>query len=426
MRLNPFRTLPNPREVWAWGMYDLANQSFQLLINTLLFGIYIKTVVAATPKEGQTAYGIMVAASTLLVVLLSPPAGAIADARAWKKEMLVGTGLGASVLTGLLVLLGPGDLAWAFVLYVAAAVLVGLGENFLGAFLPELSTPQTIGRVSATGWTMSYIGALLLLAVTWGAQNWLGWNDPQEWRWLFVLAAVWFFAGMLPSMFLLGERTPPTETAVSAVRGAFHQLGVTLKESRRYRDLRRFLLAAFVYSMGTYAVIFYAGLIGDQLGFKLKELTLLALVMALTAGCASVVTARYQDRLGHRRTVFIFLGVWVISTLALALNAAFQGDANAFWFISGGIGLGLGGIGTSSRALCGCFTPREKAGEFFGLYGMALKGAAVCGALGFGVASSRLGQTPALFLLTVFFAAGAALLLRVDDKAGVAAAGNGR
>jgi UMF1 family MFS transporter len=438
-RLNPFRGLPNPREVWAWGMYDLANQSFQLLVNTLLFSIYLATYVAPEPAgaNGQTRgelwWGPMVALSMLLTVLASPVLGALADARALRKELLIGTGLGAVVLTAALAATGPGLLAVAAAAYVAAAVLVGLGENFLASFLPQLSTPATVGRVSAIGWSMSYLGALILLGLTSLALFVLGADEPREWRWLFVAAAAWFLVGMVPTMFLVAERLPaaPPQERRRLLSATFARLRQTLRQARRYRQLLRFLGVFFVYSMGTMAVVFYAGLIGKRLGFELRQLTLLAVVMALAAGAGSAAAAAFQDRLGHRRTIRLYLTVWVLSTLALALMemrlppAADRGAIRApgaFWLISAGIGLGLGGIGTASRAMVGLFTPPEKSAEFFGLWGMVLKLAGVAGPVAFALTTAAAGHTAGLFLLSGFFAAGLALLRFVDEKAGAAAA----
>lgn len=434
MSLNPFKSLPNGREVWAWGMYDLANQSFQLLINTLLFSIYVAKVIAPTPEKGKTAWGLMAASAMLIVVVLSPIVGALADARAWKKRLLIATGIGAAACTALLALLGPGTLAFAFGIYITASVLVGLGENFLGSFLPELSTPQNVGRVSAIGWTMSYVGALGLLGVTAIAVYIFKMDQPHEWRWIFVIAGAWFSAGMLPSVFLLKERaTPlPVDQRRSPIIDAFRQLRQSVRESAKYRELRRFFLAAFIYSLGTNTVIYFLGTIGDQFGFGIGQLTLMALVTAMTAGVGAIFAARYQDRLGHKKTLLVFLTIWVVSTLAMASAKLVQAPVGTFWFVAAGIGLGIGGIGTGSRALVGAFTPKDRGGEFFGVWGMVYKFSAVVGLIGFVLITTLSGSKSALassiplFSLTIAFALGAVLLLRVNEGAGVAAAGNGR
>lgn len=427
----PFRGIHRPREVFAWGMYDLANQSFQLLINTLLFPIFLRTAVASSKEQGSSAWIVLVASSTALALLVSPFVGAIADARAWKKPMLIATGVVASALTFALAFLRPGDLWLAGVIYIAAAFCVGLGENFLGSFLPELAPPEQMGRVSAIGWTMSYIGALLLVGLTALAIFVFNARDPGQWRWLFVAAGVWFVVGMIPSFTMMHERARPlpVEQRRGLVTDMVRRLARTAREVHRFRQLSRFFAVMFVYSLGTYTVIFYAGIIGDNLGFDIGQLSLLALVMSATAGVGAILAAKYQDRIGRVRAVRLFLIVWVISTGALAIMAsgAFGGGGNAnwFWLIAAGVGFGLGGIGTCGRAVVGAFTPPDRSGEFFGMWGMVLKLSALVGPGSFGLTSKLLGTSGALFLLVGFFVAGLLLLGLIDEKEGMAAARQG-
>lgn len=435
VRFNPFRGLPNPREVWAWGMYDLANQSFQLLVNTLLFGIYIAAYVApqaaaGAGTQGEAAWGKMGAAQMILVLVASPILGAIGDARALRREFLLATGFGAVVLTCALAFAGPGMLAYATAVYIAAAFLVGIGENFLGSFLPQLATRETMGKVSAIGWSMSYLGALILLGLTAVVLFGLNLTEPRHWRWIFVGAGVWFLLGMLPTVFYLRERLPPARPSEggSVILLGLRELRGSLREARRYTQLIRFLSIFFVYSMGTLSVVFFAGLIGKSFGFDVRQLTLLAVVMSLTAGGSAIFAARHQDSLGHRRTIRIFLAVWVVSTLALAIMevlspAAAAGQSRgaplAFWFISAGIGIGLGGIGTASRAMVGLFTPGAKAAEFFGLWGMVYRLGGIVGVLAFSQVRTRVSAEAGLFLLTLFFGAGLVLMGLVDEEEGM-------
>lgn len=161
IKLNPFAGLPNPKTVWAWGMYDLANQSFTLLVNTLLFAVYFREVIVVDDvQRGTSLWGIVFAASMLLVVIFSPLLGALADSRGLRKAILVGTGVCCASLTIGLGFTGPGLVVLAIVLYIPANFCYQIGENFLASFLPSISTPRNIGRISATGWAMGYVGAL--------------------------------------------------------------------------------------------------------------------------------------------------------------------------------------------------------------------------------------------------------------------------
>ncbi len=420
-------SITNRREIVAWGLYDLANQSFQLLINTLLFSLFVQTVIVGDPERGKRIWSYMVAGGLVLVVILSPILGALADQRAWKRELLLATGAACAVLTMALSLLGAGQVWAAAALYVAAALACGLGENFLGSFLPEISTPANVGMVSAIGWTMSYAGALLLLGLTAVFAFALGRDSPEQTRPMFVLAGLWFLGWMTPAALFLRERAAPSGERGPIVRGALRRLAGSARETGRFRQLARFLGVFFVYSLGTQTVIYFLGLIGDGMGFGLGRLVLFALDVALCAGLASACTARFQDSLGHRRTVMLYLTIWVLSTLGLAATQGWGWPRWLFWVLSGGIGVALGGIGTSSRAMVGVFTPAPRAGEFFGLWGMTYKLAGVVGPVAFAAVSTAFtdkatGQVLGLMLLAGFFAAGLGLMLIVDEAEGSAAA----
>lgn len=419
----PFRSLDQPRAVFSWGVYDMANQSFQLLINTLLFPLFVTGVVVTAEDRGDAAWFLMSASGLGLIVLLSPVLGAMADQRAWKRELLLATGAACAALTFALGFIQPGQVALAFALYLIAAVACGLGENFLGSFLPEISTPRTVGRVSAIGWTMSYIGALALLVVTAAFTILSGRTDPSEMRPLLFFAGLWFAAGMLPAALWLRERaTPAPARAPTAIAGAFARLAASARESARYRQLARFFLAFAVYSAGTMIMIYGLGVIGDRLGFELRELILMAFIIAVTAGASAAVAGRVQDSFGHVRTISVFLALWVIATIAMALAEFARPPAAVYWAVSGAIGVALGGIGTASRAIVGAFTPTHRAGEFFGLWGMIYKGAGMVGVALFGLLGKFAGQPAALGVVAGLFGLGWVLLLRVDEADGIRAA----
>ncbi|MFK7883632.1 MAG: MFS transporter [Phycisphaerales bacterium] len=360
----------------------------------------------------------------LLVVLLSPFIGALADQRAWKRELLLASGAICASLTVVLGLLQPGQVALAAGVYLIAAVACGLGENGLGSFLPEISTPKTVGRVSAIGWTTSYIGALLLLGITAAYTLGFGRDDPTQMRPMLLFAGLWFAVGMIPAVVWLRERAQPQSTpSTSLFASVCGRLVRSAKETKHFTQLTRFFLAFAVYSAGTMTMIFGLGLIGDRLGFELNKLILMAAIIAVTAGLSAAIAGRYQDRVGHTRTICAYLGIWIVATLAMAAAEWIKVPEIVYWTVSGLIGVALGGIGTASRAIVGAFTPESRAGEFFGLWGMIYKLAGVGGVVIFGWMSALLGQPIALLVVAGMFAVGLMLLLRVDEVVGVEEAG---
>jgi MFS transporter, UMF1 family len=468
-RLNPFRSLPNPREVWAWGMYDFANQSFTLLIITLLFSLYFKQVIVAGPhvrelaaqqnivqadveaylhgtdteKEqlaqttrdaldvikkqafaaGDRAWALTAGTSLLLVVLISPVLGAIADAKRWRKEVLMTTGVLCAGLTCAMALLGPGLTLVAAMLFIAANFCYQTGENFLASFLPDISTARTIGRISATGWAMGYAGALVLLIAVALSGKFLGMGDTRAWRPLFVFAGLWFLLGMLPAALFLRERERDVTTQGNVVIAAIKQVAATIINASHFKHLAIFLVAFFVYGLGVQTVINFASIIAADFGIEGQALFLFVLQLTVVAGATAIATGFFQDKIGAKRTILFYLAVWLASTGGLILISQLQSKPQwAFWVVGNGIGMGLGGIGTSSRSMVAIFTPRQRSAEFFGLWGLSYKLAGAIGVLSFGLVKAGLGDLNALILLAGFFGAGFVLVLFVNEKAGYRAA----
>jgi len=427
----PFQNLKNPKEVFAWGLYDLANQSFTLLIITLLFPIYFKTVAVGDEQRGDSLWSIGVSATLLTVVLLSPFVGSYADARSKRKQLLMITGTICSILTIAMVIIAPGQWWLGLALFMPANICYQLGENLLASFLPALSTPRTIGQVSAIGWAMGYLGSLILLIMVISGYELFGWSNTEDWKWFFILAGAWFFVWMLPAGFILHEpkHQTPQGSQSSSTNGfilAITRLIATLKEAAHFNQLTRFLIAFFIYGLGVQTMIAFAAILAMDFGLVKIDLFIFTLQIAITAGITAIAVSKYQDRIGVKPTISIFLLVWIISTGALFLSKVLGltngGNQWIFWIIGNGIGIGLGGIGPSSRAMVGLFAPSARVGEFFGLWGMTYKLAGAIGVLSFGQVKAWIGDAQALALLTTFFAAGLLVLLTVQVPKGIRAA----
>ncbi|MEM8757197.1 MAG: MFS transporter [Planctomycetota bacterium] len=425
MKLNPFQGLDRPLTVWAWGMYDLANQSFTLLVNTLLFAVFFREVIVGDQARGDALWSVAFSGSMLLVVVLSPILGALADARGTRKLILFTTGYVCAALTIALALTGADTIWLAMLLYIPANFCYQIGENFLASFLPSVSNQRNIGRVSATGWAMGYTGALLLLVLVAAGIAVFGLQDPADWSPFFVIAGLWFVLNLTPSLVLLRE--PPTDRPThrtgTIVGEAFARLKETLQSAGAYRQLVRYLVAFLVFGMGVQVIIAFAAIIAKDFGFDTTKLVIYVLQITVTAGAASIATAFFQDRIGAKATTLGYLIVWMASAAGLLAISLTPGVGEwAFWVVGNGIGIGLGGIGTASRSMVGRFTPGHKTAEFFGLWGMVFKLAGAIGPLSFGQLKAWIGMSTSLALLFAFFAVGFVMVRRVDELSGVRAA----
>jgi UMF1 family MFS transporter len=412
------------REVFGWAMFDFANQAFTLVILTTMFHVYfVSHVVPGDESRGRQLWATSGIVALVAVILVSPLIGALADFSGAKKRLLFVTYLASVVLTAALGLVQPGQVTAGMTLFIVGYGFYAVGENFMAAFLPELATHRDMGKVSAFGWTMGYVGGLTCLA---GAAVITALVEgPNGYRLVCLWAGGFFGLAALPTFLLLRERKqheamPAGRTMLTI---GFHRLADTFRSIRHYRQLFRFLAIMTFYLGGMQIVIWFAGSIAKNLfGLSDRELAVYILLLTVAAIVGAFVTGRYQDRIGTRRTITIALALWMI---VMSLTVFVQpGRRWMFWVLGTGVGLGMGMLGTSSRAMVGLFSPPHKAAEFFGFYGFGTKLAAVLG-LVLSIVAERLFPNDYNLVVassSIFFVGGLLLMMTVDEQEGRRAA----
>ncbi|MBK7492535.1 MAG: MFS transporter [Nitrosomonas sp.] len=416
------------RERFAWCMYDFANSGYTTVILTAIFNAYFVGEIAARQGSGDATllWTLTMAAANALVLISAPVVGAIADYSGAKKRFLTVTTIGCVVFTALLYFAGPGDITLAVVLVILATFMFASGENLIAAFLPEISTPQTIGRLSGYGWALGYLGGLLALVlclayVTYAEKQ--GIEAAQYVPVTNLIVAVLFALAALPTLLWLRERATVAESFDSAhiVRQGFSRLRATLREARLHIDLFRFLLALTTYYAGIHIVIVLAAVYAQEvMGFKTQDTIILIMVVNVTAAIGAFLFGHLQDRIGSLRCIAITLLIWI----AAIGCAYFADDTLLFWVAANLIGTALGGAQSVGRALVGQFTPSGRQGEFFGLWGLATKLSAIIGPLTYGGMVYLFAGDHRIALLSTlgFFVLGLAMLAAVDEQRGREAA----
>jgi UMF1 family MFS transporter len=405
------------KEIWAWAMFDFANSSYTTVIVSVAFGIYFTRLVAPEGR-GDSLWGLAILFGNLFVLLLSPVIGAVADDSGRKKLFLAFTYATCVLGTALLWFVTPGRVGLGLAHFVLSCVGFSFGENLAGAFLPEISTPENVGRVSGFGWGLGYFGGLACLVVVMPMLKG-GYNleNLPNLRLAWLATALFFLVAALPTFLFLRERAPRgTGTAQEYVRAGFARIASTAHSVRHFSELVRFLTVFFVYSMGLTSVIAFAGIFAERtLHFTSTEVTWLFIALQLTSAGGAFLFGFIQDRVGAARTIQATLGIWIL----VCVGVYFCQTKGLFWGIALAAGLGIGSLQSASRGMVGLFSPREKSGEFFGFWGLAGKGAYMLGPFIFGLISTGTGsQRVAILSTAVFFIAGLIGMAFIDEKRG--------
>ncbi|MDP1735792.1 MAG: MFS transporter [Sulfuritalea sp.] len=415
-----------PREVWAWAMYDFANSAYTTTVVTAIFNAYFVAVVAAGASWATLAWTTTQAIASVAIMLTAASVGAWADRHGAKKELLALTTVGCVAATAGLFWVGPGDVLLAVCLVAIASFFFGSGENIIAAFLPELAGEDDFGKVSGWGWSWGYLGGMACLGLC------LAWIVAAKGRGeaaesfvpaAMLITAAFFAVASAPTFLLLRERVQarPVADTGAELSVLAHRLLDTAREAGRFPDMARFMVCLLCYQSGVFAAIALAAIYAQEaIGFTAEDNIKLFFVVNGTAAVGAFAFGYLQDRLGHVRTIALTLVGWLLMTgIALGSDSREQ-----FWVAANVAGLCLGSSQAAARALVAVFAPAQRRAEFFGLWGLAMKLAAVAGPMTYGLTTWLSGGNHrlALAITGLYFVGGLILLIGIDENRGREAA----
>ena len=410
------------KEILGWCMYDVADSAFTTVIVTALYAPYFSKIVVADPPRADFLWGLGASISEVIVALVAPILGAIADYSGSRKKFLAACAVTIVFFTGALYFAGPGSVGLALTLYIIANIGFAGGGVFIDSFLPGISNESNAGRISGYKWTLGYLSGLVATAICLPlASNIVDNPSPEQLsraRLIPVVVAVYYAVAVIPTFLFLRERSipkplPPGDNYITA---GFRQLKRTLKHIRRYRELFKLLIAFLVYNDCVVTVIYFAALYASNtIGFTTEEITIMFIAMNVIAAAGAFTFGWIADRIGQKRTIFISLCIWLVAVVL----AFFSYSKASFYGVATLAGIGMGSAQSVTRSLVALFTPKENAAEFFGFLGIAGKALAFLGPLLFGTISSATGsQRYAILAIGIFFIVGMILLSFVDEKRG--------
>ena len=398
--------------IFAWTLYDFANTAFYVLILTVGYPLYFKKVIAAESTQGDALWGLAFSISMLVVALLSPILGAVADYGAGKKRFLgIFTALCILATAGLFFVEGS-MIIWGIALLILANIGFEAGLVFYDAFLPEITTERSYGRVSGYGFAVGYIGSLITLFAA--LPLFEGGFEPENLlnvRLSFLMAAAFFFLFSLPLFIVVPDRQRFAPLKLNFIKIGFERLRNTVRQFSLYKNVAKFLLAYFIYIDAINTIIVFSSIFADEtLHLSIEEIIFFFITVQTSAIIGSLVFGFLSDKLGHKQTLTLSLLIWVV----IVVIAFFTTDKTTFFVVGFLAGIALGSSQSSSRSLMSTLVPPEKKTEFFGFYSFFGKASAILGPALFGVLSSNFNQRYAILAIGGLLLVGLVLLQRVE------------
>ncbi|MCG8636325.1 MAG: MFS transporter [Desulfobacterales bacterium] len=429
--MNTSRT--DKKQIFGWVMYDFANSAYTTLVVTFIYATYFVSAIAPDKIYGTALWSRGVTVTALVVAFLSPLLGALADQGHLRKAFLFISTAVCVAGTAMLNFVMPGQVYQALVLFILSNVAFELGMVFYNAFLPDVSTPETIGRISGIGWGVGYIGGLAAMFIAMAGfispeVPWFGLakETGAHVRATNLLVAAWIGVFCIP-LFLLVKSGPAKHArggrpgTAGLVTAGILDIKTTFKEIRAYKEIVKLLVARMIYNDGLVTIFAFGGIYAaGTFGFTFQEIMIFGIVLNVAAGIGALVMGIFDDRLGGKKTIQISN---IVLALA-ALLAVVAPDKTLFWVSGILVGFFAGPNQSASRSLLGRFVPREKENQFFGFFAFSGKLTAFFGPMLLGILTQAFdSQRAGISVVVLFFVIGGLILSRVDEEKGVAAAG---
>ena len=418
-------------------MYDWAVSSMQTVITTAVFPIYFIQVAGAdrTPEAATQSLGYANTVAAIVIALLAPILGAVADFKAAKKRFLFAFMLIGVVATAGMFFIDRGELLFASALFVLSIAGATGSMTFYEALLPHIATDEEIDRVSTAAYAIGYIGGGLLLAINlaWisnpgllGLPSGDGITADQATlpaRLAFVSVGIWWLLFSIPVLRIVPEPPRTVESDEGSTANpftvAFSRLGETLREMRHFKQAFLAMLAFTIYNDGIQTIIKMATAFGTEIGIARPALIKAILLVQFVGIPFAFAFGTLAGKLGAKRSIFLGLVVYT----GICIYAYGIHTEREFYILAVLVGLVQGGTQALSRSLFASMVPKHKSGEFFGFYSVFEKFGGILGPLAFAIAIGQTGSSRGAILWVIaFFVIGGAILAKVDVKEGERAA----
>ena len=377
------------KAVWGWAIYDWANSAFATAVMAGFFPIFFKEYwsYGADVNMSTARLGLGNSTAGIIVALMAPVLGAIADKGSVKKKFLIFFAYLGVLMTAALFLVQKGDWGWAIFVYVMGIIGFSGANIFYDSLLPSVADEDKIDYISGLGYAMGYLGGGLLFLVTVFMTllpEKFGLSDAETAvRYAFILVASWW--GLFTIFTILWVQEEETATTpprgVSFIADGFRQLIGTFKKIRHLRTVLLFLVAYWFYIDGVDTIIRMAVDYGMSIGFSSNDLIVALLITQFVGFPSALVFGKLGQRWSVRKSIFIAIGIYIFITIWGTMMTTQQ----EFYILAIIVGLVQGGIQALSRSYYSRLIPKNQAAEYYGFYNMVGKFGTILGPVLMGI-----------------------------------------
>ena len=430
------------RTIFSWSIYDFANQPFTTLVVTFIYGTFFTKVIAENEIVGTMLWSRGITITAIIVAVLSPIMGALADKGGYRKLYLI-FWTWVSII-GTLILWFPveGQVIFALTAFIIGNVGFEMGGVFCNAFLPEIATKKNIGRVSGYGWSFGYVGGLLALAIA--LLLFVNPNIPifnldktthEHIRATNIMVALWFAVFSIPTFLFVNQEKPPKQKIKPMIMESMIQIKNTFRNVGQYREMTKFLIARLIYNDGLITVFAFGGIYAaGTFGFSFQDILIFGIVLNVAAGFGAFLMGFLDDKIGGKTTIQVSnIGLIIACIIAVSapdrdlfnitlpiIGSILITGKSMFWLSGILIGIFSGPNQSASRSLMGRFVPKDRENEFFGFFAFSGKATAFMGPFLLGFLTQIFdSQRYGIAVVILFLIAGSLILQTVDEDAGI-------
>ncbi len=419
------------KERMAWYFYDFGNSAYAAVVLLAIYSAYFQGVVVGG-AEGSRLWGLSVGVAMLVVAIISPFLGSLADFSGTKKRFLFFFTALSCLFTAGLFFAEEGSVAIGMGFFILAEIGYRSAQVFYNGLLPEIAAPEEIGRISGNGWAIGTAGGVVCLLIILPLVVMIDSNFII--RLSMVITAVFFAASAVPIFLWLPERAERRSLPAGAsyFTLAIKELRDTFNTTKEFKEFLKFMLAFLVYNDGVIMALDFAAIIGAVLyGLDQTGLIIFVILVQVTNVIGAYIFGHVVDKYGSKRALALSILVMIGGVIWLYFNRSLT----VFYIIGGIAGIGMAGIQSISRTMVALFSPPGKSAKFYGMFAVTGRTSSFIGPAVYGwiaadaaiwyqkqgqsiTLAEQSGQRLAILSIAIFLFVGLLLLWQVNETKG--------